>query len=118
MTAALAIMTLLLGINVFHMHSSNAELSAKQLVAADELMQSQEKLSICEKEAAGKETTLKEAQATAEAAKKLNEATSANLETCKASLQTATDEAAKAAEAAKATEAAKAEGGKSEEKTR
>ena len=107
-----------------------SQLSAKQLVAADELMQSQEKLSICEKEAAGKETTLKEAQATAEAAKKLNEATSANLETCKASLQTATDEAAKAAEAAKpaeaakateavkATEAAKAEGGKAEEKTR
>lgn len=78
------------------------------MVAADELMQSQEKLSTCEKEKAGKDATLKEAQASAEAAKNLNEATSANLETCQASLKTATDEAAKAAEAVK-TEAAKAE---------
>ena len=98
-----------------------SQLSAKQLVAADELMQSEEKMSVCEKEKEGKDATLKEAQASAEAAKKLNEAASANLETCKASLQTATDEAAKAAkaaEAAKATEAAKAKGGKAEEKTR
>ena len=84
------------------------QLSAKQLATTDELMQSEEKLSVCEREKGEKDAAVKEVRETLEASRKLNEGVEANLETCRASLQTAKEEAKKAEEIAKSAEAEKA----------
>jgi len=116
LTAVLAILTIALGVNVFMLRKSNNELSAKHIVASDELMQSTGLLATCEKEKTAKETTLKEAKDAAEAAKAANKAAADSLETCKQSLQAAADEAAKVAEAKQAeVEASKAEAAKAAE---
>ena len=71
-------------------------------------MQSEEKLSVCEREKGEKDAAVKEVRETLEASRKLNEGVEANLETCRASLQTAKEEAKKAEEIAKSAEAEKA----------